>query len=290
MTKNRNPKHSASPAKSKRATQAPVPRKIHTPKTASTLDSSIEQAKTVAHDALETTTDAAETFVEATKHIGDSISKTTKKAAREVATTTRDILGDAGVLAKQAQQAVVSASGAVGGFVAKNPVPFALIGAGAAWLFVAASPRSRSAVSSAAGWVKDHSKTALDGVGSEARELIDGAGKLASTAGKQSRAIVKDAQKQIDVVSDSVATGYESHPFVFGAAALAAGALLGAILPRTSRENQLVGAARDKLTHSLATFSKDTFEKAQDVAERIFDAGNVVMNGSRGSARHRASA
>lgn len=290
MTKNRNPKHSAGPVKSKRAMRSPPSRKIERLKASSTLDSSIEHVKAVAHDAVEATTGAAHTFVDATKTLGESVSKTTKKAASDVATTTREIIGDAGTFAKQAQQAVVSAGGAVGGFVAKNPVPFALVGAGAAWLFVAASPRSRSTISSAAGWVKDHSKTALDGVGSEARELLDGAGKLASTAGKQSRAIAKDAQKQVGVVSDSVASGYESHPLVFGAAALAAGALLGAILPRTSREDQLVGATRDKLTHSLAAFSKDTFEKVQGVADRIFDAGNVVMNGSGGSTRDRASA
>ena len=40
---------------------------------------------------------------------------------------------------------------------------------------------------------------------------------------------------------------FEDNPLAVGAIAVAAGALLGALLPETSREDALMGAARDRL-------------------------------------------
>lgn len=63
---------------------------------------------------------------------------------------------------------------------------------------------------------------------------------------------------------------WHEHPLAVGAAGVAIGALLGALVPRTEQENRLMGRTSDNLKHSLQ-------EKADDQVEALREEGSNTM-------------
>lgn len=59
----------------------------------------------------------------------------------------------------------------------------------------------------------------------------------------------------------------ESQPLVAGLVTAAIGALVGAVLPGTRREDELMGSARD----NLASQAREAAERAREVAQKTFD-------------------
>lgn len=69
---------------------------------------------------------------------------------------------------------------------------------------------------------------------------------------------------------DRVQTTYETNPLALGAMALLAGVAVGLALPRTQREDRLMGQARDKLIHRAQEAAHETMGKVQGaVSEKI---------------------
>jgi hypothetical protein len=59
----------------------------------------------------------------------------------------------------------------------------------------------------------------------------------------------------------------EENPLAIGAAAAAAGALIGMALPSTEKENELMGETRDRLVQDATSTAQETLHKVQTVAE-----------------------
>lgn len=64
---------------------------------------------------------------------------------------------------------------------------------------------------------------------------------------------------------------YNEQPLVVGAAALAIGALLGALLPTTARENELLGETRDRALRRAKEIGEEQFDRARQAARRAVD-------------------
>ncbi len=71
-------------------------------------------------------------------------------------------------------------------------------------------------------------------------------------------------------------TAYE-QPLLVGAVALAAGAALGAALPRTEREDRVLGAHRDRLFDEAERVFQEEKAKLRAVAEAAVDEGKAVL-------------
>ena len=76
------------------------------------------------------------------------------------------------------------------------------------------------------------------------------------------------------------------QPLLLGALGLAAGALIGALLPTTEAEDRLLGDARDKTVKSVARTSRTRHEAARDnaatySAPKNLEAGATVERPSR---------
>ncbi len=177
---------------------------------------------------------------------------------------------DVGEYAMKAEKKIAKAGGSVLDHVVANPIPYAMIGVGAAWLAIGASASRRETISNAATWLKDTTSNFIDG------------------AGQQAGSIAKGASTQVKNVSKSVGSAYEEHPFAFGAAVFAATTAIALALPRSDRENALMGGARDLIKDKVSTFSHESFDKAQNFAERIFDASTALMDGGNSSSSKRS--
>ncbi len=69
---------------------------------------------------------------------------------------------------------------------------------------------------------------------------------------------------------DSFSELLEREPLVLGAFGLAIGAALGALMPRTSTEDRLMGETRDQLLEDAEAYGREQFERGQRVAEEAY--------------------
>jgi len=203
-----------------------------------------------------------------------------------------------------------NASRSAGGVVDRikeNPVTAAMIGAGAWWLLTRLPESGRSSSS----YVRNYgnfSSTGRSGGESYDRSASGGYGDAASSSDGESTSsgyggdrrwsssrigegggISRMARTATETVSDYTSRGREQfseiadetgrtfnrwmrdNPLAVGAAAIAIGAAIGAAIPETQRERELIGETRDRL-----------MDKAQEMASHTVEQVASVMPGSGG--------
>ena len=111
----------------------------------------------------------------------------------------------------------------------------------------------------AAGWA---SHTWHDLSASAQRKTSDLSGSAARLGG--------DVQVQADRMTRGALAALQDQPLIAGALAFAAGAALGAALPRTRQEDQLVGAAADEVKRQAGAVAGDLYDKGKEKAGEIY--------------------
>ena len=179
--------------------------------------------------------------------------------------------------------------------VKNNPLPTILTATGLAWLMIGQNRPPRGGTLdedyyNASYGVDPTYETGGDGSGS----LKDKANQL-RTSGKQStdkarqsmrnmqssvhqgarrtRQGLHDARDSMRQQAYRARSGFNhmlnDQPLALGALGVALGALIGASLPRTSRENEMFGDARDRIAERAALATEENYEKAKEVGSRL---------------------
>lgn len=128
-----------------------------------------------------------------------------------------------------------------------------------------------NAISDAQGWA-NHSwrdlqqgiGNALNGVGSAARQAMDG-------AMSGSRNLAGGMQGSADEMSRQIVKLFDNQPLIAGALAFAAGAAIGATLPSTAEEDQLVGEQSDRLRERAGRKASKLYEKGKEQVSEVFE-------------------
>ena len=166
----------------------------------------------------------------------------------------------------------------------QNPIPYALIGIGAAWLLASRSSRRSNGRAEyreydaswdqSTSYLSSEDEFASPYVGESFTDTSEGSGRLGQ-AGSEARRRAAEASRQARERARRVASKARSrwedmmhdNPMALGIAALAAGAVVGAGLPRTHVENEYLGETRDQLLDSARAVAHDTAEKARSTAK-----------------------
>ena len=161
----------------------------------------------------------------------------------------------------------------------QNPVPVLLASIGVGWLMLMSRSKS-SAKPAAAG--RGRVARATDGVERAAsnisgqvhdafessRETFSGAAESvrasASRAAETTRETVDYAREQVDSARERMDRLLNEQPLLLGAFGLAAGALMGALLPTTEAEDRWLGDARETAVKSAVRTGRERFEAARD--------------------------
>jgi uncharacterized protein YjbJ (UPF0337 family) len=192
-----------------------------------------------------------------------------------------------------------------------NPLPVALISAGLAWLMLtqrnsggAFTRRSGENVRSAGDAAREGVMETADAARGTADSVV---GSMQETAGSATDAVSGAAESMSDSVQRTVSSGYEAtadtarrtadtisesarnvgqrtrqssdalldfcreQPMVVAGLGLAIGAMVGALLPRSETENQLMGEASDRAKERAQNFASEKYEDAKDIGKRAFD-------------------
>jgi len=109
----------------------------------------------------------------------------------------------------------------------------------------------------------DSSREALRNAAQSSRDTYEHAAEsLRSGAGRAAAA----TREQLDYARSRMDRLLEEQPLMLGAIGLAAGAILGALLPTTEHEDRFLGDARDKVVRSVAKESRARFEASRENA------------------------
>ena len=166
----------------------------------------------------------------------------------------------------------------------QNPLPYALIGIGAAWL-LANNRRGRQWNGHSdydeydGSWANSRSNFAAGeefdaSYEGEARGDYQGDGRLAHArddARRRAYALKQQARDRAGRVARQARSQWDhmisDNPMALGIAALAAGAVVGAALPRTEVENHYMGETRDQLLDSAKSAADSGVETARQAAK-----------------------
>lgn len=183
--------------------------------------------------------------------------------------------------------------------VRDNPIPLALVGLGLGWLAVSAatSSGSRGRARAAAGsyesmegvaapaWGGDDtgyapgvespaygatgsaeytSGSSGEGPGTTAQSMRQAADRARGRVGQWGRQARVSANQAASRTRDA----FQDHPLTIGALAMAMGAVVGAMLPRSRAESESLGEMGGQLARQAREAGSDLAEKAGRVAER----------------------
>jgi len=189
-----------------------------------------------------------------------------------------------------------------------NPVPAAMIGVGLGWLLwsarhesshdrqsrggrmgrgssyrgygttgygtgygqgLYASERYGESGYGAEGAESDESK--MDRVRERASELGERVHDTAEHVGERAHEMADTVAEETRHQAERVESQFYENPLAIGAATLALGVAAGLAVPRTQKEAELMGGARDKLVDRAREVARETKDKVEHVAERTFD-------------------
>jgi ElaB/YqjD/DUF883 family membrane-anchored ribosome-binding protein len=136
---------------------------------------------------------------------------------------------------------------------------------------------------------------AVDAAGIAVHGLSDGAVALAHSAGDTASHLVDQASDAASSVAQGAKRGAKSveegfrtqlheNPLALGAAALAIGAVVGLSLPRTQREDTLMGETRDRLLRDAGDAAHEAATSAGHLAEQALEGVKKVGTESSASA------
>lgn len=166
---------------------------------------------------------------------------------------------------------------------AKNPVPVLLTSIGLGWMMLmsrrggddgaargagtrsrvgAAFDRAESAASGVGDRLHEASARVGEAVDSSRETLADTAESVRAGVGRAAAA----THEQIDYARERMDRMLHEQPLLLGALGIAAGALIGALLPTTEAEDRWLGDARSKAVKNAAQASRTRYEAAREAA------------------------
>ena len=145
-----------------------------------------------------------------------------------------------------------------------------------------AADRAREAAEQAAerakdvaGQAADRMKQAAGSAQERARSLADTASvKARGIAGSVKQGVSSGAQRTSAAARDTARRTketYQESPLALGAVAMALGVAAGLAIPVSDREVQLMGDARDQVVDRVRGMARETVDKVETVAERVFE-------------------
>lgn len=188
-----------------------------------------------------------------------------------------DRLGTGGAIRDAAHHVRESAgewTASVGRVIRDNPVPAFLIGAGAAWIAVSAlshTERGEAIRHRLDERTRDYRYRAGEAA-HRASDRTHALGHRASEAAASAKERAAELGHRAREVSHRATETFESQPLLIGALGLAVGAAIGASMPSTRREDELVGPHRDHLKHSVTKYSQEQVARAGDAAHETIEA------------------
>ncbi|MFD1744591.1 DUF3618 domain-containing protein [Rhizobium helianthi] len=107
------------------------------------------------------------------------------------------------------------------------------------------------------------------------------------SAGKTSMDMGASMRDSAHVLNETIMRQFRDQPLVGGALAFAVGAAIGAVLPRTDREDEMMGETADQVKGKMATQASSAMDRAETVATDVSRSAAAVASDVHAAAKDR---
>jgi len=125
------------------------------------------------------------------------------------------------------------------------------------------------------GWASHSWQEAQRGIGEamhNAASSVNAIGTRVSDSARQmSQGVGGSVQSQADQLSRQITTLFNEQPLIAGALAFAAGAAIGATLPHTQQEDDIVGEQADKVRQKATDAAANLYEQGKEQVAQVYD-------------------
>ena len=147
--------------------------------------------------------------------------------------------------------------------------------------------KSGSGIAESAKDKLEHAKEAVAEVAGAAKEKVaalgDAATEAAEDVGRRAQEVYQEGRSTARKIGGSIERGYhssaeqlenamEEYPLAVGIGFAALGALIGVLLPRTRREDELLGEQSDQLVKATKEKGQELLERGKVVGERVAES------------------
>ena len=153
------------------------------------------------------------------------------------------------------------------GQVKYHPLPVSLVGIGIAWLRAADKRQPAYGTESYAAGLGERAGQVKDKVVEGTQAMRDRATAATQSAKERIGALGSSARDQVDRAKRGMDYMVREQPLALGAVAVAIGAVLAAIAPRSRQEDELIGEASDRLKQQVKDTGQEKLEQATQAAK-----------------------
>lgn len=180
--------------------------------------------------------------------------------------------------------------------ISNNPIPTILTGIGVAWMAIQGRSNHPPGYNSSDRYYEtgshNGSGSKLSGMRDKASQLKGGLSDSVHRAGDQAHHLADGARNSAHDMSDrgrhqwertsnSARNFFEENPLAVGAAAIAIGALIGAALPVTSRERELLGHSGEQAISRAKSMASDAKHTASEAGKAGMEAAKAKAKESK---------
>ena len=105
-----------------------------------------------------------------------------------------------------------------------------------------------------------------------ASEWSEGASGMTETARDRAHRASEIVQEQAMEMRDNTSQMLRDQPLIAGALGIAIGAVIGALLPLSRRENEMMGETRDQVVDQAMQYGQQTVDQATEAAKNVANA------------------
>jgi len=136
------------------------------------------------------------------------------------------------------------------------------------------------------GWAADTWRHIKDTAGGIAQQVSDTTGKASTSASD----LNANLQNQAAHLNDVILKQFRDQPLVGGALAFAVGAAIGAALPHTEKEDEVLGDAADAVKENVTEQASGLIDQGKEIATDAYDKAVAVTSDVHDAAKERITA
>jgi len=142
-----------------------------------------------------------------------------------------------------------------------------------------------SLLDAASGWAQDKWQRAKEATASLGASTSNAAGSLTSFGSSTANSL----RDQTERLNQAILSQFRDQPLVGGALAFAVGAAIGAALPHTQQEDEVLGELAQSTKERARSTAMDAVERGKSVASEIYDHAAEAANASQETIRSHLS-